>query len=120
MVNSRWREDRGVASVLGIALAFVVMASGLVILAVVALTVGHQRAAVAADLAALAAAAHGCDVAEHVARAQGAISVACSLQGSDAVVTVALPAPEMLGRLAQWAGREAPVIPSASRAGIAQ
>ena len=120
MVNSRWREDRGVATVLGIALAFVVMASGLVVLAVVALTVGHQRAAVAADLAALAAAAHGCDVAEQVARAQGAISVACSLQGSDAVVTVALPAPEMLGRLAQWTGREAPVIPSASRAGVAQ
>ena len=120
MVNSRWREDRGVATVLGIALAFVVMASGLVILAVVALTVSHQRAAVAADLAALAAAAHGCDVAEQVARAQGAISVACAHQGSDAVVTVALPAPEMLGRLAQWAGREAPVIPSASRAGIAQ
>ena len=81
MMTARWREDRGVATVLGIALAFVVMASGLVILAIVALTVGHQRAAVAADLAALAAAAHGCDVAEQVARAQGAISVACSLQG---------------------------------------
>lgn len=112
-----WREDRGVATVLGLALGAVLIAAGLVVAAVVSLAVSHQRAAVAADLAALAAAGHGCAAAEQVAVAQGAVGVVCEHDGIDAVVTVVMPAPEMLVRLARWTGHEAPVIPSSSRAG---
>jgi hypothetical protein len=95
------------------------LCAGTVISGLVSVSVTHQRAAVAADLAALAAASQGCDAAERVARAQGAIGVACASGDVDAVVTVALPAPAMLERLAAWSGHEAPVIASSARAGLA-
>ncbi|MBM3686437.1 MAG: flp pilus-assembly TadE/G-like family protein [Actinobacteria bacterium] len=117
MNHPRWRDDRGVGTVLGLALGFVLIAAGLVIASLASVAVAHQRAAVAADLAAIAAAARGCEAAERVARAQGAVAVTCRIEASDAVVTVAIPAPEILARWASWAGREAPVIPSSSRAG---
>lgn len=112
------REDRGVGTVLGMALGLVLIASGAVIGGLVAITVGHQRASVAADLAALAAAAHGCADAERVALAQGALTVACRTEGADAFVTVAMPAPEWLVRVAEWTGQEAPALASTSRAGV--
>lgn len=112
------REDRGVGTVLGMALGLVLIASGAVIGGLVAISVGHQRASVAADLAALAAAAHGCDDAERVALAQGALTVACRTDGIDAFVTVAMPAPEWLARMAEWSGHEAPALASTSRAGL--
>ena len=102
---------------LGLALGLVLLASGVVVWALVAITVGHQRAAVAADLSAVAAAARGCAEAERVAVAQGAVSVACRTEGGDAVVTVAVPAPEFLARVARWSGHEAPVLASTARAG---
>lgn len=114
-----WRDDRGVGTILGMAMGMALVAAGAVVMGLVSISVGHQRAAVAADLAAVAAAAHGCPDAERVARAQGAITVACDTDGIDAVVTVAMPAPEFLSRLASWAGREAPVLASSSRAGLA-
>ena len=117
MKHSPPAGDDGVATVLGLALAASLMAAGLALSAVVSLSVGHQRAAVAADLAAVAGAARGCDVAERVARAHGAVSFACRVEGADAVVTVALLAPTMLQRLAGWAGRDAPVLAATSRAG---
>jgi hypothetical protein len=49
--------------------------------------------------------------------AQGAVSVACRTDGGDAVVTVAVPAPEFLARVARWSGHEAPVLASTARAG---
>lgn len=112
-------EDRGVGTVLGMALGLVLIASGAVIGGLVAITVGHQRASVAADLAALAAAAHGCADAERVALAQGALTVACRTEGMDAFVTVAMPAPDWLERVAEWTGHEAPALASTSRAGVA-
>ena len=115
---SRVRCDRGVGTVLGLALGLVLLASGAVVCALVAITVGHQRAAVAADLTAVAAAARGCAEAQRVAVGQGAVSVACRTEGGDAVVTVAIPAPEFLARLARWSGHEAPVLASTSRAGL--
>ena len=118
MIASRLREDRGVGTVLGMALGLVLLASGSVIGGLVAITVGHQRAAVAADLAALAAAVHGCADAERVALAQGALTVACRADGVDAVVTVAMPAPDWLVRVAEWSGHEAPALASTSRAGV--
>lgn len=119
MISSRLRDDRGVGTVLGMALGLVLIASGSVIAGLVAITVGHQRASVAADLAALAAAAHGCADAERVALAQGALSVACRTDGIDAVVTVAMPAPGWLASVAEWTGHEAPALASTSRAGLA-
>ena len=119
MSASRLREDRGIGTVLGMSLGLVLLAAGSVIGALVGISVGHQQAAVAADLAALAAAAHGCADAERVARAQGALTVACRTDGIDAVVTVAMPAPGWLVRVAEWTGHEAPALASTSRAGIA-
>ena len=92
MIASRLRDDRGVGTVLGMALGLVLLAAGSVIGGLVAITVGHQRAAVAADLAALAAASHGCADGERVARAQGALTVACRTDGVDA----AIPAYEVI------------------------
>jgi len=117
VVMSRARCDRGVGTLLGLALGLALLASGAVVCALVAIAVGHQRAAVAADLAAVAAAARGCADAERVAVAQGAVSVACRTEGGDAVVTVAIPAPAFLARVARWSGHEAPVLASTSRAG---
>jgi secretion/DNA translocation related TadE-like protein len=114
----RLADDRGVGTVLGVMLGVTLLCAGTVISGLVSISVTHQRAAVAADLAALAAASQGCDAAERVARAQGAIGVACSPGDVDAVVTVALPAPAMLERLAAWTGNEAPVIASSARAGL--
>lgn len=111
------RDDEGVATVLGITLALAIMGAGLVVLSIVSATVTRQRASVASDLAAVAAATHGCPAAELVARAQGAVSLACHAEDSDAVVTVAMPAPAILARIAMWTGHEAPVIASTSRAG---
>jgi secretion/DNA translocation related TadE-like protein len=112
-------DDRGVGTVLGVMLGAILLAAGVVAGALVSVSVGHQRASVAADLAALAAASHGCDAAEAVARAQGAVGVTCSAEGADAVVTVALPPPVMLQRIAAWTGHEAPAIASSARAGRA-
>jgi len=118
VTRGRWRDDRGVGTVLGLALGVVLLAAGAVVACLVSIAVGHQRAAVTADLAALAAASHGCADAERVAWAQGAITVACRTDGVDAVVTVAMPAPEFLDRLARWSGHEAPVMASSARAGV--
>ena len=112
MSASRLRDDRGIGTVLGISLGLVLLAAGSVIGGLVGISVGHQQAAVAADLAALAAAAHGCAYAERVARAQGALTVACRTDGIDAVVTVAMPAPGWLVRVAEWSGHEAPALAS--------
>lgn len=104
---------------LGVMLGTALLGAGAVVSGLVSISVTHQRAAVAADLAALAAATQGCDAAERVARAQGAIGVACNSDGVDAVVTVALPAPALLERLAVWSGHEAPAIATSARAGLA-
>lgn len=117
MMLGRARDDRGVGTVLTAMLAIAMLCAGMVLAAVVSVYVGHQRAAVAADLAALAAASQGCAVGERVARAQGAVSVACFEEAGDAVVTVAVPAPPMLARVAAWTGREAPVLAASARAG---
>jgi secretion/DNA translocation related TadE-like protein len=108
-----------VATLVGLALAMVLIGAGAVVSSMVSVYVVHQRATVAADLASLAGALHGCDQAVRVARAHGAVSVTCEIVDRDAVVTVAMPPPQILQRLARWTGHEAPVIASASRAGAA-
>ena len=113
----RLRDDRGVGTLLGMVLALVLMGAGMIVAGVVSATVAHQRAAVAADLAALAAASRDCDHGERVARAQGAVLFACERDGAEAVVTVGIPAPPLLDRLARWSGQESPALASTSRAG---
>jgi secretion/DNA translocation related TadE-like protein len=113
----RRADDRGSGTVLAVFLAVVLICAGAVASTLVSVYAGHQRASVAADLAALAAARHGCDMGERIARAYSAVSFACRLEGGDAVVTVALAPPAMLTRVSAWAGREAPVIAGTSRAG---
>ena len=119
VANRRVHDDRGVGTVLGVILGVVVLSSGIVVSALVSIHVAHQRASVTADLAALAAASHGCAAAQRVALAHGAVSVSCFEQAGDAVVTVAMPAPPMLVRVATWTGHEAPAIARSSRAGSA-
>jgi secretion/DNA translocation related TadE-like protein len=116
-VTLRRRGDDGIATVVGLALAVVLIGAGAVVSSIVSVYVAHQRAAVAADLASLAGAVHGCAQAERVALAHGAVSVSCEIIAGDAVVTVAIPPPELLQRLARWTGNEAPVVASTSRAG---
>jgi secretion/DNA translocation related TadE-like protein len=111
------RSDDGIATVLGVVLALGLAGAGIVMAGIVSATTTRQHASVAADLAALAGATHGCDAAALVAQAHGAATSACHFEGADAVVTVAMPAPAMLDRLARWSGHEAPVIASTSRAG---
>ncbi|MGA1501838.1 MAG: pilus assembly protein TadG-related protein, partial [Candidatus Nanopelagicales bacterium] len=59
VANRLVHDDRGVGTVLGVILGVAVLSSGIVVGALVSVHVTHQRASVAADLAALAAAAHG-------------------------------------------------------------
>lgn len=62
------------------------------VLVVVAAGAARQKAAGAADLAALAAAGPGgCAAADGIARANGAMLVACRLADGDAVVVVRVP-----------------------------
>lgn len=113
------RDDRGVGTVLGVMMGTILLGAGIVVSALVSIAVAHQRASVAADLAALAAASQGCPAAERVALAQGALGVACFVDGVDVIVTVAIPAPVMLERVASWSGREAPAVAGTARAGPA-
>jgi len=80
-------------------MALVLIASGTVCWALVAMTTAHQRAAVSADLAGLAAAQSGCEAAAAVASANAARLDQCALRGGDAMVVVSVDAPSMLGPL---------------------
>lgn len=117
--RARCSGDAGVATVLGIVLAIGLLSVGAVVGGLASIYVTHQRASVAADLAALGGVTSGCEAAERIAVAQGAVTVTCFIEGDDAVVTVALPSPAILGRVAAWSGREAPVIVATARAGRA-
>jgi len=119
MRGTRW-DDRGSGSVLGLIALAVIVAGGLVVLAFVA-TVGlHQRASVAADLAALAAATHpaeGCDYAVRIAQAHDARLDDCVVQGSDVRVQVSVPAPSLLSWLADSTGKSGVRVTARARAG---
>ena len=120
---------------MAMAASMVVMSAGTVSWGVAAAVVTHQRAGVAADLSAVAAAqwlADGdgdlgrpagrlrrpdgdpCRVAHEVSAANGARLESCRVEGSDVVVTVAvdLPAP-----LAVLAGDSVRAVVVSSRAG---
>lgn len=86
---------------------------------VVAAAATHQRAAVAADLAALAGADNphdACAAAAVAASANGARLDRCEHVAADVVVDVSFPLPAILGALAEGNG-QAPRITARSRAG---
>ncbi|HEY2223299.1 Rv3654c family TadE-like protein [Actinomycetospora sp.] len=95
-VRSRWRDDRGVATVIAAGAIGVVglLLGALVVLGAVVAT--RHRAANAADLAALAGAAEsvrgreaGCDRARELAERNGGRLVACTWSGWNLQVDVA-------------------------------
>lgn len=96
-VQRRASGDKGSATVLAVGVIAVLLALGAVALLYAQAAVARQRAATAADLAALAAAARPlaapadrCADAARVARANGARLVACDATSADASVAVTL------------------------------
>jgi secretion/DNA translocation related TadE-like protein len=92
--------------VLALGLITVILGLAGVGASVVTVIATRHQADAAADLAALAAAAHAlegesaaCDAARHITRAQHVMLVSCRLESLDAVVEVALRPP---GRVGQW------------------
>ncbi len=108
--------DSGLASVVAAALVAVLVVVAGAVLALGQVVVVRQRAATAADLAALAGAsavlrggvdAEVCDRAAAVARAGGARLEACEVAGADVVVEVSHPLPRLAGALVRWGGADA-------------
>jgi secretion/DNA translocation related TadE-like protein len=98
-------DERGSATVWVIALSGVLALVAAAVVLVGAATAARHRAGAAADLAALAAATRAvlgepdaCDLAAHVARANAAALVSCSVDDS-AVVEVRVDVPVRLGGL---------------------
>ncbi len=105
-----------------LALISVLLAAGALCSAVAIQAVAHQGAATIADLAALAgaqASGNPCLAAESAARANDAHLVACVLDGSDVVVTVARPAPEFVARVLAVFGGQPKDVEASARAGPA-
>lgn len=92
--------DRGAATVLALALVALVLMLTAGALAVGSAVVASHRARLAADLASLAGAsaaqdrssAAACSAAQQVARANGAVTQSCSVDGADVEVTVLVKA----------------------------
>ncbi len=96
------RSDRGAATVLGIALAGLLLLVGVALAELTAVVAGHRRAQAAADLAALAGAtsrAGPCEAAGTVAQANGARLTSCSEQADAVLVAVRVDAPPGLDRV---------------------
>lgn len=103
--SRRPRDDRGVGTILAVALAGVLLLVGVALAEVTGLVVEHRRAQAAADLAALAAAGGDCGAAAPVAEANGARLVACTPTGPDVVVEVSVAVDGWLGPDATLAAR---------------
>ena len=98
------RGSRGAATVLGVAMAGLLLLLGVALAELTAVVAAHRRAQAAADLAALAGAsapAEPCAAAERVALANGARLAACTPEGSRAgvLVTVRVDGPPGLDRV---------------------
>ena len=101
-------RDRGAGTVLAVSLVALVLMLSAGALAVGSAVVASHRARLAADLASLAGASAAqdgsstaaCSAAQRVARANGAVTRSCSVDGADVEVTVSVkaslwPAPAM-------------------------
>lgn len=98
------RAERGTAAVLVVALVGLLLLVGLAAAFVTATVAAHRRAQAAADLAALAGAgvasgvgADSCRAAADVAALNHARLTACTRDGADLVVEVAVDGPRMGG-----------------------
>lgn len=98
------RPERGSASLLVVTAMAILVFVGVALAGVAAIVSTHRSAQAAADLAALAAAGtaasggHACAKAGEVARANGAAMLACELTGREALVTVRVAGPRLVGR----------------------
>ncbi len=109
---SRASRERGSGSVYVLGLIAIVVLLGMTGVSLGAGLVARHRAAAAADLSALSAAAHvlerggaACETAAHVASAQGARLTSCRLAGAIASVTVQVSLPGPLSRLGPATGQ---------------
>ena len=125
-MTRRWRDDRGVATVVALALAGLLVAVAIGGLVVGELVLVRQRTATTADLAALAAAGRllagagageACGRALVVARAGGADLVGCEVVGLEATVTVASDPPPLVRRVLVGSGRSQARVTVRARAG---
>ncbi len=106
--------ERGAATLLGVALAGVLLLIGVTLAEITAVVAAHRRAQAAADLAALAGATspgESCAAADRVATANGARLTGCLLEGADVLVSVRVDPPPGLDRVV--------TIPGQARAGPA-
>lgn len=109
-------DDRGSGTLLGMLAAMLMLCGGLIAWCIAGLAVAHQRASVAADLGALAAARAGCVAATRVVQSNGGGVDSCSEMGGDAIVAVSVPGPQFLERL----GLSPVRVRSSARAGPAE
>lgn len=96
------RNDEGSATVLTLALGFVICCAGLVALLFVQLTLARATLGSYADLAAIAAmqtSGEPCAAAAMVSARNGVELSACVINSGQAIVEVRIPAPELLARL---------------------
>lgn len=116
------RDERGSATVLGLALIFVCLLVGVLAVSLGELAGARARLSAAADLAALAGAAHGlrgdqCAAAARVATLGGAELVTCELSGEDVAVAVSGEVPGIIAKIMGAAGEDPPRIEVRARAG---
>ena len=119
-ISSGVSEDRGAAVVWALALISVLLMVSSLASAVAVQAIARQRVATIADLAALAGAqtrGEPCRAADDAARANDAQLVSCALDGTDVVVTVRRPAPELVTRVIAALGGRANDVDASARAG---
>ena len=114
------RRDEGVATVLALALASILLLVGLGAMGVGALAVTRQRAVTVADVAAVAGAqaiVDPCAQAAAIVAENRMVAVSCQLDGGDVVVEVSTDVPPVVGRLLGLLGRSTPEVRASARAG---
>jgi secretion/DNA translocation related TadE-like protein len=104
-------EERGAATVLGVAFLGVLLLVGAALGVVGAMVHAHRQAQSAADLAALAGASataagrDPCAAAAHVASGNGADLVSCAVDGREVTVEVTVTGPRFLTQEHDLTGR---------------
>lgn len=95
-------EDRGSATVLGLALSVVVLAIGFIAMVQVQATLASHGAQSAADLSALAGAqtlGDPCAAADRMANTNHVRLITCEVQGADVAISVEGPSPSLVAAL---------------------
>lgn len=95
-------DERGSATVLGLAISTVLLAIGFIAVTQVQATLASHGAQSAADLSALAGAqtlGDPCSAADHMANANHVRLASCEVQGTDVSVVVEGPAPSLVAVL---------------------